>query len=680
MNLLAIIFPSRKIFFWVGFFVLGMLFFSLYRALFLLTYFPGADGASFLTIARSFLIGLRFDSYLISFAIIPFFILLLLPMLRLESNLVRAILRYFLTAIFAVFFLFSVADLRYFEVFGSRLNYFAVDYFDYPGEFFYSAITDMAFWKLATIWVLTVAVFYYCLKRLLEFSLRLEPPALLLPRLIGNLILAALLALGARGSLGIKPLDWGAALFSENHTINQMALNSPYTLAHSLYEESQEGRKIFGGDTDRFAYYPLDSAYQTVAAMLGIENTGTDSGLTLRRHLKQYEKREFKPNIIILIMESWSADKVGALGSRWKVTPRFDSLAQQGILFSRFYANGIRTNRGVPAILCSFPSPSGRSIMKRYAADYPFSSLAEILKPLGYSSIFAYGGDVEFDNMEGFLRTAGYDRFYREDDFDVSKKLGKWGIPDHVIFEKLAEEIKEFPRPFHLAVLTLSNHDPHLVPDDRFKLYGDTLPLARVLNTFYYSDWAIGHLVDLIKAQPVFDSTIFVFTSDHCAYQSGKHPLAPTNFHIPLLIYAPALIDSGGIVITRVGSQVDIVPTVAALVPTDASFISWGRDLLHGATDDSGFAVIVSEEKLGLIEGTKFFFAYANNPHRFLYDLNDPLYYQHNIQESLPEQTSAMERRLKSYIQLANHLARGGTKKRHSAADSTTLSNRNPDK
>lgn len=680
MNLLAIIFPSRKIFFWAGFFVLGMLFFSLYRALFLLTYFPGTDGASFLTIARAFLIGLRFDSYIISFTVIPFFLLLLLPMLRFESKMVRAILRYLFTAIFAVFFLFSVTDLRYFAVFGSRLNYFVVDYFDYPGEFFYSIITDIAFWKLATIWVLTVAVFYYCLKRQIDFSLKLEPSPLLLPRLVGNLIVAVLLALGARGSLGIKPLDWGAALFSENHTINQMALNSPYTLAHSLYEENQEGRKLFGAKVDRFSYYNIDTAYQTVAAMLGLEGNVFDGALSLRRKLNRYESRDFKPNLIVVIMESWSADKVGALGAQWKVTPRFDSLAQQGILFSRFYANGIRTNRGVPAILCSFPSLSGRSIMKRYAADYPFTSLAELLKPLGYSSIFAYGGDVEFDNMEGFLRTAGYDRFYREDDFDVSKRLGKWGIPDHIIFEKLAEEIKEFPRPFHLAVLTLSNHDPHLVPDDRFKLYGDTLPLARVLNTFYYSDWAIGHLVELIRAQPVFDSTIFVFTADHCAYQSGRHPLAPSNFHIPLLIYAPALIDSGGMIVTRVGSQVDIISTVAALMPADRSFISWGRDLLNVAAGDSGFAVIVSEEKLGLIEGSKFYFSYADNPHRFLYDLNDPVYYQHNIQDSLPDLALAMERRLKSYIQLANHLARGGTRKRYPAADSITLSAHDPDK
>ncbi len=670
MNFLSVIFPSRKLLFWVGFFVLGMLFFSLYRALFLLTYLSETDGASLLTIAQAFLIGLRFDSCIISFTIIPFFLLLLIPFVRLENKAVRSILLFLFTIIYAAFFLFLVTDLRYFAVFGSRLNYFAVDYFDYPGEFFYSAITDIAFWKLTGLWLLTVVMYYLGLKKWLSLSLRFEPSPLLLPRLFGNLIVAALLALGARGSLGIKPLDWGAALFSENHTINQMALNSPYTLAHSLYEESQEGRKLFGAKVDRFSYYNFDTAYQTVAAMLGLEGNAPDTALSLRRKLNRYESRDFKPNLIVVIMESWSADKVGALGAQWKVTPRFDSLAQQGILFSRFYANGIRTNRGVPAILCSFPSLSGRSIMKRYAADYPFTSLAELLKPLGYSSIFAYGGDVEFDNMEGFLRTAGYDRFYREDDFDVSKKLGKWGIPDHVIFEKLAEEIKKFPRPFHLAVLTLSNHDPHLVPDDRFKLYGDTLPLARVLNTFYYSDWAIGHLVELIKAQPVFDSTIFVFTSDHCAYQSGKHPLAPSNFHIPLLIYAPALIDSGGITITRVGSQVDIVPTVAALVPANIPFISWGRDLLHGATDDSGFAVIVSEEKLGLIEGSKFYFAYADNPHRFLYDLNDPLYYQRNIQDSLPDLTLAMERRLKSYIQLASYLARGGTRKRHSAADS----------
>jgi len=362
-------------------------------------------------------------------------------------------------------------------------------------------------------------------------------------------------------------------------------------------------------------------------------------------------------------MESWSADMIGALGSNLKVSPQFDSLCNHGILFTQFYASGIRTNHGIPATLCTFPYVSGRSIMRRYAADHAFRSLAQSLEDYDYTNIFAYGGDIEFDNMEGFLRTAGYEKFYAEPDFDMSKKLGKWGIPDHVIFEHLAKETRTFKRPYHLAIMTLSNHDPHLIPDERFRLYSDSVPDSKILNTFYYSDWAIGDFINRLKEYPSFDSTIFVFTADHCPYQTGAFALMPKNFQIPLLIYAPRLIGDSAIVIDRTGGQVDIVPTIIGLLGLNTEEYTWGRNLLSLPSNDSGFVTIISDEKLGFISGPMFFFEWQNHSGKSLYDLRKPHYFKDNLIAEYPEVADRMETEMEAYIQLANYLSRGGRRK-----------------
>jgi len=297
--------------------------------------------------------------------------------------------------------------------------------------------------------------------------------------------------------------------------------------------------------------------------------------------------------------------------------------------------------------------------MKRYAADYPFRSIADILGHFSYTSIFAYGGDIEFDNMRGFLKSVGYDNFYDEYSFGNDNRFGKWGVPDHIVLDQLVENIKTFKRPFYLTILTLSNHDPYLIPDERFRLYDDSVPDSRIYNALYYSDWSIGRFIDSLRQYPVFDSTIFVFTADHCTHQSSQYLLDPARFRVPLLIYAPSLLKNEIGVINKTGSQVDILPTLLGILGLETKHSSWGRDLLSLNEDDSGFAVIVLDEKLGLVEGSYFYLHWAGSV-KILFDLNESPYLQNNLFDSLSEKSDRMNYRLNSYIQMANYLSRGG--------------------
>ncbi|UCD94442.1 MAG: sulfatase-like hydrolase/transferase [Candidatus Zixiibacteriota bacterium] len=650
-------FIPGKVVLWFRVFAAGVIFLALYRLLFLLRLAELIDDSPVGEILHSFWIGFRFDSVILSIVILPLMLISVLPFVKFTKKVIRTVFILILSVIFALIFLISAADLAFFDHFGSRMNYWAVEYIEYPGLFLYSSVSHGGFWKLFAVWLIITALFIFIIRMIFRKASRFRPPAGTASRIAIYVLVTVFLTFGIRGRIGIKALDWGTAFFSENHFLNQLSLNSVFTLFHSVYEEIKDGRTLFGQDESRYAFYADIEAYETVADMLGLAGNAASGDLSLKHQIRG-EPREFLPNVVIIIMESWSADRNGALGAHFGITPAFDSPASHGILFSNFYANGIRTNRGIPAILCSFPSLPGRSIMKRYAADYPFRSVADMLKEHGYTSIFAYGGDIEFDNMRGFLKAVGYDRFYSEGDFGTENRLGKWGIPDHIVFGRLIGEIGRFPRPFNLTTMTLSNHEPYLIPDERFRIYDDSVPDSRVLNTFYYSDWAVGHFMDSLRQYPVFDSTIFVFTSDHYPHQSAEYPLDPDNFHIPFLIYAPGILGTQGRTIERAASQVDIAPTVAGLLGLETEIQPWGRDQIAVADEDPGFAVIADGRKLGLIEGSRFFFHWIDATKK-LYDLSDEPYLERNLMDSLPDLSRRMERRLNSYIQLAHLLSRG---------------------
>lgn len=648
---------------WLCVFVTGVLFFALFRLIFLLTHISSVSKSTTGEIVHSFWIGFRFDSTVLSTTILPLFLVSLLPFVKFSRKSWRIVFVTVLTAIFALMFLASSADVGFFDQFGSRINYWAIEYLEYPGYFLYSAVSHKGFWLLFALWIATTAVFNFVLRRIFRKLSSYRISAGGLSKAIVFPLMVALLAFGIRGRIGMKALDWGSAFFSDNQFINQLSLNSVFTLSHSIYEELKDGKTLFGQNNYRFAFYENDEAYQTVANMLRLKTDNSSGNFSLEYRTDVDSTLGFHPNVVIVIMESWSAQNTGALGSDLGVTPEFDRLCSQGILFKDFYANGIRTNRGLPAILCSFPSLPGRSIMKRYAADYPFRSLAQILDEYGYTSIFAYGGDIEFDNMRGFLKGVGYDIFWDESYFGESNRLGKWGVPDHIVFERLISEIDRFKRPFNLTITTLSNHEPYLLPDDRFKLYHDSVPESKQLNAFYYSDWSIGQFMQGIRQKPLYDSTIFMFTADHCSHQSTEFPLEPNRFHVPLLIHAPGIVGEKAGIIERTTSQVDMLPTLIGVLGIETSLYCWGRDQFSLPDDDSGFAVFIDEERMGLIEGSKFYFHWVD-VFKKLYDLNDESYLSNDLSDSLPEVATRMDTKLNSYVQLADYLSRGGDKAR----------------
>ncbi len=594
--------PSQPFVYLIGVYLVAMVIFTVARGLFALHFQDEFSGVAVSEVVRAFLIGLRFDQIVVLYVLVP--LALVLPWVSLRYRPVRWLTTTYLTVVFSVLFLLMMADIRFFAYYDSHLNFMTVDYMDEGPLAWNLVLSDPYLSRYLLFWGLLTIAFLLAVGSLSRASLSVTPRRTWVSQAVWFLLVAALMFLGIRGRTGLSPIDWGVAYHSENHFLNQLALNGTYTLGRAVLEEHHDPRLSYLPEERRFPFVPFADALDTVQVMLGQEgDEWLEPSQSLLRHTRQPQSdRGFQPNVVLVLLESWAAEHTGVLGSDRGLTPRFDSLAAQGILFTNFYASGIRTNYGLSAVLCSFPALPGRAVMKRYQARHPFRTLSEMLHDRGYFNVFAYGGDPAFDNMEGFFAEKGFDAFYGQGYFGDEHVFSKWGVPDHIMFREASVLIGGLPRPFMAALLTISNHEPFDLPDSSLRRYPDASDSSRIFNSQIYADHAAGLFMGIMKTMPLFDSTIFVFTADHARFGSGRYRGDPQDFHIPLLIYGPGIVGSQGRRVDIYGSQVDIVPTLMGLLGGDFVHASWGRNLLDVSGDDPGFAPMSVYDRLAAID------------------------------------------------------------------------------
>ncbi len=649
--------PSRPFLFLGCCYLVGILFFALFRAAFLIIFRDSMPEAGTIDIIKSFLIGWRFDQIVVLFTLLP--LLIVITWTGLRTRLARIAVAVFLSVVFSAVTILLLADLRFFKYLHSHLNFQAVQYATEGGRTTWHLIVSEPRFLLNMIfWACTTAGLGFLWTRLLRFTQRFPDRQSWIGQTAWFVVCLALVVLGIRGRISLSPLNWGAAYFSDNHFLNQSALNGIYTLGRAFTEEGRDPRVSYLHEPDRFPFVEFQSGLDSVRAMLsGPNNTWLEPRQSLLRTTSQPESRfGFKPNVVLVLMESWSGRYTGSLGAPDNLTPNFDSLAAHGILFTNFYAAGIRTNYGLPAVLCSFPAMPGRSIMSRYNANHPFVSLSELLHDRNYLNLFVHGGDLVFDNMKGFLTTKKYDRFYGDSELGPEQIFAKWGIPDQIVFGEAASITDTTPRPFQMTILTLSDHEPFDLPDSFVQRYFDHSEQSRIRNAQVYADFALGTFMRQMRTKPLFDSTIFVFTSDHALWGYGRMHPDPTDFQIPLLIYSPALLGDTGREVSITGGQVDILPTLMGLLGGEYTHQSWGRNLLDSAIRDSGYAVTNSNTTIGLTEGG---FLYAESLGRppALYRFADTGLIHIDIQRDYPREFSKMQLRLRTCIQIADQLS-----------------------
>ncbi len=588
--------------FFCKFFILNLFFLALARGLFLYKFSPQLIDLPWQELLQAFIIGAQMDSSLLAYLFAPFFLIGILPFLGVEfSQISRSLLGYLLALCFLLVLLLTLIDIEFFAVYNAHLNLTSVEYLDDD----LGVLWEMIWSDYPVIWYtgafLLVSAIYLFFSHLIIKSRPLKTRLTvfnLSKRFVLLIICTGGLFLAARGSIGNDQINWGKAFYSQNNMANQLALNPVFNLYRNVYYAQDASSENFFEKVSHF-----DTNQKAIAYAKKHINSGNypNESYPFYKNVISYTP-EKKLNVVLIILESFSAELTGAMGYNKKLTPNFDALAKRGLLCTQFFACGQRTNKGLSATLCSWPPLVGKSMMAQTEGQQKISTLASVLKSKDYQTWFCNGGDIQYDNMQGFFISKGFDNFISNKDFPRKDYLNKWGVPDELVFNKMieiADSAYLSHQPFLLTMMSLTNHPPYTVPDYRYGQVLEGGELNANYNTFKYVDWCIGEFMRKMRRKPYFNNTLFVFLGDHSRTFHRKLPFDYRKSFVPALFYAPKHISPGKI--TRLANQMDIAPTILGMLEMyyDASF--WGKNLLEPSTTKD-YAFIVRNSKFGYLQ------------------------------------------------------------------------------
>ena len=294
-----------------------------------------------------------------------------------------------------------------------------------------------------------------------------------------------------------------------------------------------------------------------------------------------------------------SAEYMAAFGNTENLTPSLDRLAGEGLLFTRLYATGTRTVRGLEALSAGLPPQPGMSVV-RWPNVSNLNTLGSTLAARGWTPHFLYGGYGMFDNMNGYFDAQGYQVTDRT---NFQERLVKfeniWGVADEHLFDQALINLDQEAatgKPFFFHIMTTSNHRPFTYPDGRI----DIPSPGKRAGGVKYADFAVGQFIEMARKKPWFDNTIFVFVADHCASSAGKAKIPVYRYHIPAIVYAPKLVAPQRV--DTLASQIDLVPTLLAMLGLEGDDRFVGRDILHTPPAE-GRALISTYQNIGYLKG-----------------------------------------------------------------------------
>ena len=412
------------------------------------------------------------------------------------------------------------------------------------------------------------------------------------------LLLTGLLFLPIRGGITVSTMNTGQAYYSQNAYLNHSAVNPLFSLLESItHQEDFASQYRFMKDKE------ADKIFATMTS------TSDENTYPL---LKEATFKKGTPDILIVIMESFASDILPSMGSYKDVAVCLDSIAQQSILFTRFYANSFRTDRGMVSILSGYPAQPTTSIMRYPRKTSQLPSIARNLaKYKNYKTTYYYGGDADFCNMRSYLVSQGYQHIISDANFPIEDKLSKWGVPDHIVAARMMEDIKaqqNEKRPMLRIFQTSSSHEPFEVPYHRLK--------DKRLNAFAYTDSVMGAIVREYRKLPRWKNTLIVFVPDHVGgYKENLNDHDRSRYQIPLILAGGAI--SRPMKVGIIGSQHDIAATLLGQLGVEHREFTFSKNMMSDATPK--FAFFAVNDAFGIVSEENSLI-YDNRGKRIVYD------------------------------------------------------------
>jgi phosphoglycerol transferase MdoB-like AlkP superfamily enzyme len=551
--------------------------------LMLLVMTPKGAGLGTALLLKTAAMGLFFDLVTLSYALLPVALYLILVPRRMAGHRAHVwFLRLLFAAYLGVLVFDACSEYLFFDEFGTRFNFIAVDYLVYTHEVIGNIKESYPLAPIFSGIAIVALSGAWLLRKYLDRGIQVTFAGPY--RRVGALLVVPAL-------LSYSLVHVSLSSISYNNFANELAGNGIYNLFAAFVNNELPFTRFYRTK-------PQDQVNSRLRTLVAERNNSFVNPRSERftREIRG-EGPEKRLNLVVVVEESLSAEYLGSFGNKDNLTPNLDRLASQSLFFTNLYATGTRTVRGLEALTLSIPPLPGTSIVKR-PNNSGFRSWGEVLNAKGYESKYIYAGHGYFDNMNAFFSGNGYSIVDRADFAKDEVTFSNiWGVCDEDLFRKVIKEgSKSYAegKPFFSMVMTTSNHRPFTYPTGRI----DIPPKTGRKGGVKYADYSIGRLIAEASSQPWFKDTIFVIVADHCAGSAGKTDIPVKKYEIPMLVYSPAHVKPGRV--EKLTSQIDVAPTVLGMMNMSYKSDFLGRDVLK----DSGQqprAFISTYQKLGYL-------------------------------------------------------------------------------
>ncbi len=551
------------------------------RALFLVYNLDLSEQLVATEILRIFLNGLKMDMSLTAYFLLAAGLILTLS-LFFKNRWPYFILNSLNIFLIILCSLLATVDIELYRHWGFRLNTAPLFYMESAGSAALGSVALSVVFKLLLIGTALVVMFLFLYDRVVTPKIS----ALQYGKRRGFVILlivSALMIIPIRGSFTVAPMNTGFVYFHKTKPYaNHAAINVVWNFLYFLNKNTAQkySDDILAGRVAEQLFRDLYPDQDSVSISLW---------------------KTKKPNVILFILESFTADVIEPLGGVAGITPNLSQLCGEGVLFTNFYASGDRTDKGIVSILSGYPAQPLTSIIKNPAKTQRLPYLNHYMLELGYHTSFVYGGDIDFANFRSYLTNARFDHITSDEDFPSEFNESKWGVHDHIVFQRALQECDSTRQPFFKVILSLSSHEPFDVP--MVPKFPGSDGESLFLNSCYYTDKCIGDFIIKAKASPWWDNTVIMFVADHGhRLPRNKELKDKERYRIPFLMVGGAV--KKDTLIDKYGGQTDIANTVLAQLTHPSPAFTFSKDILSPAS--RSFAVYYFNDGYGFVSPDKY--------------------------------------------------------------------------
>ncbi len=559
----------RGFFFYFGYWLLMSF---LDRLIFIVSFNDKVNFSNFKDVLRIFYHGLPLDFSVVSYiCVLPFLGYLVLNHYSNEI-LKRKLLNAYTFVVLIFYQIITFANVNIYREWGDKISKRAIDAIaeDAAGAAASAESTPILIPVLGIV-LLTAGGYWLYLRlfKSVHFPKKLVWWKLGIQFFIGGLFLFGFI----RGGFGRAPLNPSKAYFSSNTFYNHAAVNTHYALLREYFTRNQRMRSPY-------KYFPSDAEAKALIAPAFTEVADSSFNILKTK----------KPNVVVLVLESFVADLIHSMGGEKGITPHFEELISQGLFFDHIYSASDRSDKGIVGIFSGFPAQGPESIIKYIDKHENMPAIGQEFHNAGYKTSFYHGGQSEFYNFKSYMLAHGIDKVVDIMNFNPLLPRTSWGVYDHVVFERMIEDLDDVDQPFFSSIFTLVNHEPFEL-NDEYK-FGKDNNVNKFKSTAYYTDQAIHEFLETAKTKDWYNNTLFVLVADHGhRLPTEKWDInRPQRFHIPLLFFGePIKAEYRGKKINKIGNQTDLAKSLLNQLNLPTDRYRWSRDLFNSSFPEIAF-------------------------------------------------------------------------------------------